>query len=690
MFGWGSGEIKGLLNLVGIVAIIYTENMNFIIKNQESSRSVRLGYIAFASVIAVLYDLLFWKQENGIAFLLFTAVYLTGFLGIAVFTNQLRQRWALLLLLPIIVLSIDTVIYNNSLVHYLVTRAVFVLLVVFSLLITLSNPHKHPFSLRYIPLFQNVNLLFAKWDQMYKDLFRWNAESDKDTVRKIATGLVVSVPILFVFTILFMQADAVFSQWFQGIFDFTDTISLPGLWRIVRAFIFTIFIGSFFYVIFSDHNELGHKEHSILKFDRIIVGVVLALINSLFLIFVFIQFKYLFGSSSFVLENGLGYAEYARKGFFELAWVVGLASLLVIAVYRSFVWHGMSKIISALQILLVGQVGVVAVSALKRMYLYQNAYGFTVLRLYVEWSIYLILIVLALTIVSLLFKISFRKFWHANLIVGVLAFTAVATVNVDKMIAKENIDRFLQQEKELDLAYLDSLSTDILPVFNQLLSRENLIKFSADKQVYIADIFKRKTETIAQRDTWREWHFGDSNNRYFTIPPEPDYFNYINQLKAAEVAYANFETQIASVQLPSCDLYKGIGPNPFMMRRCFANVINGKSYVYVLDVIENALPLSPGSRSVTGAEDIQYTPSFYVYEGVTTTKPGEVKYGQIYTKSLPVYTSKDYDFFQVPLHVFLPDGRVLERAPKEKRHYVYNLVNTNNQFNLVKSGPLEK
>lgn len=664
--------------------------MNFIIKNQENSRFVRLGYIAFASVVAVLYDLLFWKQENGIAFLLFTAVYLVGFLGIAVFTNQFRQRWALLLLLPIIVLSIDVVIYNNSLVHYLVTRVVFVLTVVFSLLITFSNPHKHPFSFRYIPLFHNINLLFAKWDQMYKDLFRWNAEGDKDTVRKIAIGLVVSLPILFIFTALFMQADAVFSQWLKNIFDITHTISLPGLWRIIRALIFTIFIGSFFYVIFSDHNELGHKEHSVLKFDRIIIGVVLGLINSLFLIFVFIQFKYLFGSSSFVLENGLAYAEYARKGFFELAWVVGLASLLVIMVYRSFVRHGISKIITALQILLVGQVGVVAVSALKRMYLYQDAYGFTVLRLYVEWSIYLILVVLAFTIVSLLFKISFRKFWYANLILGVLAFTAVATVNVDKMIAKENIDRFLQQEKELDLAYLDSLSTDILPVFNQLLNQENLIKFSADKQVYIAEIFKHKTESIAKRDSWREWHFGDSNNRYFTIPPQADYFDYVNRLKAAEVAYANFETQIASVQLPSCDLYKGIDPSSFIMRRCFAAALNGKSYVYVLDAVEKALPVQLKDGSAPGAGDIQYTPSFFVYERVTTTNPGVINYIQVYRASLPVYTNKDNDFFQVPLHVFLPDGRVVEKAPKEKRHYVYSLSIVNNQFNLVRLGPLEK
>lgn len=664
--------------------------MNFITKNQDNSRALRLGYIAFALAIAVLYDLFFWQQEIGVAFPLFVVIYLVGFLLISVLTNQFRQRWPLALLLPIVVLSINTILYSNNLVHLLVTKVVFLLSIVFSLLVTLANPHRHPFSFRQIPLLHSIDLPFTKWNQMYMDLFRWKGEADKDITRKVAIGLIISLPILFIFTILFMQADAVFSQWFNNIFDLTNEISLQGLWRVVRAIIFTIFIGSFFYCVFSDGHELGHKEQSVMRFDRIITGVVLGLVNILFLIFVTIQFKYLFGSASFVFENGLAYAEYARKGFFELAWVVALAAFMIIAVYRSFVRHGISKIITALQIVLVAQVGVIAISALKRMYLYQEVYGFTVLRLYVEWAIYLVLLLLAFTIVSLLLKISFRKFWYVNLAVGVLAFTVVATINVDKMIAKENIDRFLRQGKELDLLYFERLSTDILPVFHQLLNQENFNKFSATDQLYIAGIFKQKIGSIAKRDSWREWHVGDFKNRYFTIPPDADYFNYINQLQAAEAEYTNIEAQAASVQLPSCELYKGVDPSPFMMRRCYATMVNGKNYVYVLDVMINSLPLPAGSKNILGVGDTQYTPSFFVYEKATSTNPGVVTYHQIYKKSLPAYLTKDYSSVQIPLHVFLADGRVLEKAPKEKRHYVYNLINTNNQFNLVRSGPLEK
>lgn len=656
--------------------------MNFITKNPDTSRYLRLGYIAFALIIAVLYDLFFWKQETGIAFPLFVVVYLAGFLLITTLTNQFRQRWPLLLLLPIAVLSIDTILYNNELVSFLGTKVVFLLSVVFSLVSTLANPHGHPFLFRQIPLLHSIDLPFTKWSQMYKDLLRWNGATDKDTARKVAIGLVISLPILFIFTILFMQADAVFSQWLDKVFNITDVISLEGLWRVVRVLILTVFIGSFFYCIFSDSHELGHKEYSVFKFDRIITGIVLGLVNILFLMFVAIQFKYMFGSASFVLENGLGYAEYARKGFFELAWVVALAALLVIVVYRSFVRHGISKIITALQVLLVAQVGVVAVSALKRMYLYQDAYGFTVLRLYVEWAIYLILLVLAFTIISLLFKISFRKFWYANLIVGVVAFTMVATINVDKMIAKENIDRFLQQGKELDLQYLDQLSTDILPVFHQLLNQENIKKFTAQDQLYIKDIFKKKTETVAKRDNWREWHAGDFSNKYFTVPPEPEYYARMNALEAKNIEYEALEQQV-HFQDVTCSRYAGVSLKG--TGSCyFAGRDPKKAYVYVLDMEQ----INKNTNSTLEAD---YQTTFSLYERiVSTTTP--IRHIPIFSKTLPLLTHKqaDGDISYESRYVFHTDGRVLERVPEELKHNAYTVVFTNNQFNLVKTERIVK
>jgi hypothetical protein len=656
--------------------------MNFIIKNQDTSRYLRLGYIGFALVVALLYDLFFWNKENGIAFPIFVVIYLVGFLLLTVLTNQFRQRWTLLLLIPILVLSIDVVLYNNDLVHYLVTKVVFLLSVIFSLLATLDNPHKHPFSFGQIPLLSSIDLPFTKWGQMYKDLFSWNEAKDKDVARKIATGLVISIPVLFIFAMLFMQADAVFSQWLGNIFNFTNGLSITWVWRIFRAVVFTIFIGSFFYCIFSSGHVLGHKETSVFKLDKIIIGIVLGLINALFLVFVFIQFKYLFGSSSFVLQNGLTYADYARKGFFQLAAVVALAALLIIAIYRSFVHHGVSKLITLLQTLLIAQVAVIAISALKRMNLYQDAYGFTVLRLYVEWFIYLVLLVLAFTGLSLFFKVTFRKFLYTNLILGVAAFTMVASINVDRMIAKENIRRFLQYNKTVDLSYVAQLSTDILPVFHQLLTQENLQKFSVTEQLYIKDIFRNKVDAVAKRDSWQEWHAGDFSNKYFTVPPEATYYDYMNGLQARHDKYQLIESQVAFQDVTMCNRY-GSMPVTGFDNTCYPITKDGKNYVYMLSM-QKSNPTVPASTVAT-----EYSTNFLIYEqaGPATLLNS---YTVVFSKTLPLLSIKqNNDAYYDARYVFFNDGRILERLPEEVRHYAYSVSMVNNRFDLVKSGPLE-
>ena len=57
--------------------------------------------------------------------------------------------------------------------------------------------------------------------------------------------------------------------------------------------------------------------------------------NILFFIFIFVQFTYLFGGKTNISAQGFTYAEYARRGFFELIEVaiISLFLLLVIEKY---------------------------------------------------------------------------------------------------------------------------------------------------------------------------------------------------------------------------------------------------------------------------------------------------------------------------------------------------------------------
>ena len=61
------------------------------------------------------------------------------------------------------------------------------------------------------------------------------------------------------------------------------------------------------------------------------VGTVLVVVDLLFLAFVAVQFRYLFGGAELVRgADGLSYAEYARRGFFELVAVAALSLPLLL------------------------------------------------------------------------------------------------------------------------------------------------------------------------------------------------------------------------------------------------------------------------------------------------------------------------------------------------------------------------
>jgi hypothetical protein len=435
--------------------------MNMLSQN-PLARHTRLAYLGFALVIALLFDFFLWNTEPGFGFFLFVALYALGFVVMTLLTKQFRQARAMLLLIPMLVLAFDVMLYNNDLVHGPVMLFVAILMFVFSILLTLKNPATHLFSFSQIPVLRSIDLPFAKWGQMWRDLFTSKEDGQKSLYRKIAIALVIALPILFIFGTLFAQADAVFANLMGNIFDFN--IEEETLGRIIRTFLITLFLGSLMYVVIDPEYILGEKKFKAFKIDNTITTIILSLVNILFLIFVVIQMQYLFGSHNFVLENNINFADYARSGFFQLAWVIALAGLMLIVFYRSTVFHGSTSLLKILKIFFIIQVGVIALSALKRMNLYQDEFGYTVLRLYVEWFIYFAMIILALSAVSVGIDWKFRNFLYTSMALGLVAFTVVASINVDRMIARENVDRYLNEGKELDIAYLVSdLSIDAVP-----------------------------------------------------------------------------------------------------------------------------------------------------------------------------------------------------------------------------------
>jgi len=133
----------------------------------------------------------------------------------------------------------------------------------------------------------------------------------------------------------------------------------------------------------------------------------------------------------------------------------------------------------------------VVASALYRMHVYQEAYGFTQLRLLVDvFEGWLGLLVVLVMVGGL----TLRATWlpRAALLTGAGALLGLALVNPDAWVAERNLDRYAETGK-VDWPYLQDLSADMVPALEDQ---------PAD---VVACALMGQT---AVDDDWLEWNLG--------------------------------------------------------------------------------------------------------------------------------------------------------------------------------------
>jgi hypothetical protein len=320
-------------------------------------------------------------------------------------------------------------------------------------------------------------------------------------VRSAVVGLLIAFPLLFVFGGLLMAADAVFEDVVTRAldFDFATVFSHTAL----TAFFAWIVCGFLFLILRARKPLLADT----LKVERPGLGVVevalpLALVDLLFLAFVVVQLRYLFGDASLVHDTvGLTFADYARRGFFELVAVTALVLPLLLAAdwvvteaeprTRSIV-----KGLAGTQLFLLF---IIMISAMQRMALYVDAYGLTDDRLYATVFMAWLGIVLAW------FAATVLRGRRERFTVGAVAsgFTALLVLNImnpDAFVARVNIER-ARAGYEFDALYLASLSGDAVP---RLV--EALPDLDAEDRCAAASILERWSPP--EEKDWRTWNHG--------------------------------------------------------------------------------------------------------------------------------------------------------------------------------------
>jgi two-component system sensor histidine kinase BaeS len=275
--------------------------------------------------------------------------------------------------------------------------------------------------------------------------------------------LTTSVVLLVVFGALFASADAVFASLLPSI----DLADLP-----LRAVVFIVFTGLALSAAFLGAapprwdvlSPRPARAVGAIEWIAPISGVV-----ALFAVFVGVQVSVLLGGDGYVLRTaGLTYAEHARSGFGQLV-VVTLLTLAVVAAAGRWAPRetpGQRLVLRLLLGALCLLALAVVVFALNRLHLYEDAFGFTRLRLFMNvfegWlGLLLVLVLLA--------GVRLRAPWLPGAIVvtAAAALLGLAAINPDGFVADRNVDRFTATGK-LDVAYLRVLSADAVPAIDRL------------------------------------------------------------------------------------------------------------------------------------------------------------------------------------------------------------------------------
>lgn len=188
---------------------------------------------------------------------------------------------------------------------------------------------------------------------------------------------------------------------------------------------------------------------------------ILAMINLVYLLYAGVQFAYIFGVFAGSLPDGLTPAQYARNGFFELAFISCINVALLLISIRLTRREGRGGLwIRFLAVFLLALSFVQLVSALLRMRLYVLVFGFTQLRFFV--AAFMLLLAVYFLFILLREFVSGFPLLRSMVFAGAVSLVILNYSVPDAQIVKYNIAHYQSGElSHLDTEYImNSLSAD--------------------------------------------------------------------------------------------------------------------------------------------------------------------------------------------------------------------------------------
>ncbi len=460
-------------------------------------------FVVVAGILACVFDYFFIWKPLGLSFSIF--VLLIG-ISVVILTHLLRHhlsRDVVLLFALAMFFAVAVAIRSNALLTVLNVFGTLLLLLLITE-VSIRGSIKDFSPIDYLKVFAlPIAYLISAVDTVMSVRLPFATPMHTES-KQILRGVLITTPVIVLFTVLFAGADPVFHALLSKIF----TLDFPHpehLYIILIAFAFMC--GAFAYSFKSESAVRSAASSPVRPLGHIEISILLGSVNALFIIFIGLQATYFFGGIVNIANDTFTYAEYARRGFFELIAISAITLIIILVVekliQRSAEHH--SQHFRYLSTALAAQVMVLMIFAFNRLSLYESVFGFTTLRLYSHAFI----VLLAAVYMFLMYKIHVDT-RESTFALGVFSMIVlfVAGMNVlnpDAFIAQKNLERFISTGK-IDFEYISRLSFDASSVAVKIFENGDVHERASLGRV----LYDR---AIAENAPWQSWNVSRVNGR---------------------------------------------------------------------------------------------------------------------------------------------------------------------------------
>ncbi len=275
----------------------------------------------------------------------------------------------------------------------------------------------------------------------------------------VLLGLCLCLPVLAIMIPLLMRADAAF----EALLDRAPSVSLGEIFA-------TVLFGGFLALFqFTRGTALKHYTSASLNskvkkgLSPLTVNTVLCAVCLLYGVYLFSQLSYFIGGFAGLLPQEYTLAEYARRGFFEMALLCAINLGLIVLALSLSAPRGRAPLSTRLLCLFVGLATLFFVAAASaKMFLYIDSFGLTRLRVLTQVIMcFLGLVTVFICVWLFVPKLPYMK---AVVLTALIIGALVSWTDVDTQVAKYNVDAYLSGKLEtVDVSHLKQLGNGATP-----------------------------------------------------------------------------------------------------------------------------------------------------------------------------------------------------------------------------------